>query len=267
MEVESNEVQNGGSDSERNEESFERSPRSASRSPQREKNEGNSPSPKRDRSKSPSPKEREEKSSYSSGRSSRDNPAPSKCLGVFGLSFDTGDRDLKELFGKYGPLEKVELILDRQTMKSRCFGFIYFEEMDDATKARNEINGMKLHGRFIRVDYSSTRRAHSPTPGQYMGRPSHRDRDRRSPRRDRSFRDYGRDSRRDDRERDRGDRDRRGRDRRSRSRSRERNRSDRGDRDRDRSDRVRWKSEMLTFHFLEGLPVVNRRKFEAITGL
>ena len=34
-------------------------------------------------------------------------------------------------------------------------------------------NGMELDGRRIRVDYSITKRAHTPTPGMYMGRPTH----------------------------------------------------------------------------------------------
>ncbi|KAM5157500.1 transformer-2 protein homolog alpha-like [Mantella aurantiaca] len=39
--------------------------------------------------------------------------------------------------------------------------------------AMEHANGMELDGRRIRVDYSITKRAHTPTPGIYMGRPTH----------------------------------------------------------------------------------------------
>lgn len=45
---------------------------------------------------------------------SRDNPNTSRCLGVFGLSLYTQERDLKEVFSKYGPLEDVQVVYDAQ---------------------------------------------------------------------------------------------------------------------------------------------------------
>jgi RNA recognition motif-containing protein len=61
-----------------------------------------------------------------------------------------------------------------QTGRSRGFGFCYFRKTSDAEKAREAMNGMELQGRKIRVDFSVTRRAHTPTPGRYMGRPDDR---------------------------------------------------------------------------------------------
>ena len=57
----------------------------------------------------------------------RDDPQPSKCLGVFGLSLYTSERELESEFKKYGPLEKVQVVLDGHTGRSRGFAFIYFE--------------------------------------------------------------------------------------------------------------------------------------------
>lgn len=91
-------------------------------------------------------------------------------LGVFGLSSRTTQDDLREQFEKFGELEKVQLIIDKQTGMSRCFGFIYFDKLEDAIKAKEACNGMTLHGRQIRTDFSLTSRPHSPTPGRYMGR-------------------------------------------------------------------------------------------------
>lgn len=59
-----------------------------------------------------------------------------------------------------------------QTGRSRGFCFVYFESQDDAKVAKNECTGMEIDGRRIRVDYSITQRAHTPTPGIYMGKPT-----------------------------------------------------------------------------------------------
>lgn len=42
----------------------------------------------------------------------REHPKPSRCLGVFGLSVHTTEDELYHLFNKYGPVERVQVILD-----------------------------------------------------------------------------------------------------------------------------------------------------------
>ncbi|KAK8737076.1 hypothetical protein OTU49_004788 [Cherax quadricarinatus] len=103
---------------------------------------------------------------------SREDPSPSNCLGIFGLSLYTTERQLQHLFGKYGQLSKVQVVLDAKTGRSRGFAFIYFDHVEDATEAKEQCTGMEIDGRRIRVDYSITERAHTPTPGIYMGRPT-----------------------------------------------------------------------------------------------
>ncbi|CAL4213762.1 unnamed protein product [Meganyctiphanes norvegica] len=120
----------------------------------------------RSRTRSPAPRRRNNQ------QDNRDDPSPSKCLGVFGLSLHTSERQLDALFSKYGPLDKVKVVLDAQTGRSRGFAFITFDHMDDATEAKEQCTGMDIDGRQIRVDYSLTKRAHTPTPGMYMGDPS-----------------------------------------------------------------------------------------------
>ncbi|GJJ07237.1 hypothetical protein Clacol_001437 [Clathrus columnatus] len=140
-------------------------------------------------------------------------PNPSNVLGVFGLSIRTQERDLEEQFNRFGRTEKVTIVYDQRSDRSRGFGFIRMSTVEEATRCITELNGVELNGRRIRVDYSVTDRPHAPTPGEYMGhrsssyrgdrdshRDSHRDRDRDSYR-DRDYRD--RDSRRSDRDRDR----------------------------------------------------------------
>lgn len=140
-------------------------------------------------------------SSYSRSRSrstkrrtryygSREHPDKSRILGVFGLSSSTNKESLMEVFSRFGIIEKITVVFDINTGLSRGFGFIYFAQMHDAETARKECNGMTLEGKRIRVDYSITKRAHTPTPGVYMGNASgydssdsHRSRRRRSRRR------------------------------------------------------------------------------------
>lgn len=111
----------------------------------------------------------------------RENPYKSRVVGVFGLSAGSNEAKLMDVFAPFGAIEHVSIIHDAKTGNSRGFGFIYYSQVDHATRARNECNGMTLDGKRIRVDYSITKRAHTPTPGVYMGKaPS------RSPRRHRS---------------------------------------------------------------------------------
>lgn len=124
----------------------------------------------------------------------RDNPKPHRCLGVFGLSVYTTENELYNIFSKYGPVERVQVVLDAKTGRSRGFSFVYFESTEDAKVAKEQCSGMKIDGKNIRVDYSITERAHTPTPGIYMGKPTYKydryDRDRRGGR-DRDRDDYG----------------------------------------------------------------------------
>lgn len=103
----------------------------------------------------------------------RANPDPNTCLGVFGLSLYTTERDLREVFSKYGPLTDVCIVYDQQSRRSRGFAFVYFENKEDSQEAKERANGMELDGRRIRVDFSITKRPHTPTPGIYMGRPTY----------------------------------------------------------------------------------------------
>lgn len=60
------------------------------------------------------------------------NPDPSTCLGVFGLSLYTTERDLREVFSRYGPLAGVNVVYDQRTGRSRGFAFVYFERIEDS---------------------------------------------------------------------------------------------------------------------------------------
>ncbi|XP_055309611.1 transformer-2 sex-determining protein-like [Sitodiplosis mosellana] len=114
-------------------------------------------------------------------------PAQSKCLGVFGLSANTTEDKIREIFCKYGRIKRINVIFDTKTGRSRGFCFIYYKHLSDAKDAKDACSGMEIDYRRIRVDYSITSRPHEPTPGVYKGRStrqksaSHRSSRRRSP--------------------------------------------------------------------------------------
>ncbi|RHZ78149.1 hypothetical protein Glove_167g53 [Diversispora epigaea] len=105
--------------------------------------------------------------------SRRDEPDPSHVLGVFNLSLRTTEKDLQSIFERYGRVNQVTIVYDHRSDRSRGFGFVYMNSVEEASIAKDKTNGMEVNGRNMRVDYSLTQRPHTPTPGEYMGdRPS-----------------------------------------------------------------------------------------------
>lgn len=82
-------------------------------------------------------------------------------LGIFGLNNITTEDHLKTLFSEYGVVEKVCLIYDKFTHSSKGFGFIYFDQLESAKKAKESMLGREIDGKQVRVDYSVTPAAHA----------------------------------------------------------------------------------------------------------
>jgi len=92
----------------------------------------------------------------------RENPRPSNCLGIFGMSVTTNEEDVRKIFERYGRVDSVKIIMDRETNQSRGFGFVNFEERSDAARALEKIADTKIDGMQVRVDFAIRRR--SPPP-------------------------------------------------------------------------------------------------------
>jgi RNA recognition motif-containing protein len=73
-------------------------------------------------------------------------------LYVGGLSYSTTDESLKNLFAQTGPVESARVMMDRDTGKSRGFGFVEMSSASDAARAINTLNGVELDGRNIVVN-------------------------------------------------------------------------------------------------------------------
>ena len=81
----------------------------------------------------------------------------SKKLFVGSLSWNTDDRGLREAFAAHGEVSEAVVISDRDTGRSRGFGFVTFEDDDAADKAVAALNGTELDGRTIRVDVAQAK--------------------------------------------------------------------------------------------------------------
>ncbi|MCB9779264.1 MAG: RNA-binding protein [Alphaproteobacteria bacterium] len=79
-------------------------------------------------------------------------------LFVGGLAWATDDEGLRAAFETFGELTEAKVIRERDTGRSRGFGFIGFANDEDAEKARTEMDGAELDGRTIRVNEAEDRR-------------------------------------------------------------------------------------------------------------
>jgi len=73
-------------------------------------------------------------------------------LFVGNFPFSTTEADLQALFAPYGNIESVTVVTDRQTGRSRGFGFVEMSDRSEAEKAIEALNGKDLGGRAINVN-------------------------------------------------------------------------------------------------------------------
>jgi hypothetical protein len=81
----------------------------------------------------------------------------SKKLFVGGLSWDTTDSSLNQAFESFGEVTEAKVITDRESGRSRGFGFVTFVEASSATNAQAEMDGTTLDGRAIKVNEAQQR--------------------------------------------------------------------------------------------------------------
>lgn len=81
----------------------------------------------------------------------------SKKLFVGGLSWGTNDDSLRAAFARFGEITEAKVITDRETGRSRGFGFVTFSDPSAATSAMTEMDGKQLDGRTIKVNEAQER--------------------------------------------------------------------------------------------------------------
>ncbi|HED09116.1 MAG TPA: RNA-binding protein [Caldithrix abyssi] len=78
-------------------------------------------------------------------------------LYVGNLSYDMTDEDLQQVFEEYGTVNKVNIIMDRDSGRSKGFGFVEMENSEDGEKAVQELDGQEVKGRNLKVNQARPR--------------------------------------------------------------------------------------------------------------
>lgn len=76
---------------------------------------------------------------------------------VGNLPFTTDSNELESLFAEYGAVVRAQVISDRETGRSRGFGFVEMANDDEAQNAIEELNGREIDGRQLRVNVAKER--------------------------------------------------------------------------------------------------------------
>jgi RNA recognition motif-containing protein len=92
-----------------------------------------------------------------------------KKVFVGGLSWNTDDDGLRQAFEQFGEVSDVRVIMDRETGRSRGFGFVTFEDDDSASRAISEMNGKDLDGRTIKVNHAEEKPRNNRGGGGHRG--------------------------------------------------------------------------------------------------
>ena len=82
----------------------------------------------------------------------------SKKLFVGGLSWDTDEYGLNTAFSKFGHVTEAKVITDRDSGRSRGFGFVTFSNPSEADAAIEKMHGAELDGRTLNVNEAQDRR-------------------------------------------------------------------------------------------------------------
>ena len=91
-------------------------------------------------------------------------------LFVGGLAWATSDESLRVHFEEFGEVTETKIVTDRETGRSRGFGFVSYAEEASAKEAVDSLNNSELDGRTIRVDHATEQR---PRTGGGGGRGGH----------------------------------------------------------------------------------------------
>lgn len=79
-----------------------------------------------------------------------------KKIYVGNLPWSASEQDLRDFFSKYGSVSSVSIVMDRETGRSRGFGFVEMGD-SDADRAIAEGNGKELGGRSLRINEAQDR--------------------------------------------------------------------------------------------------------------
>ncbi len=90
-------------------------------------------------------------------------------LYVGNLSYNTSEGDLEALFGQAGVVKSVQVIKDRDTGRSKGFGFVEMSSQEEAEKAISMFNGREVAGRALTVNIARPKEERGPGGGGGYG--------------------------------------------------------------------------------------------------
>jgi cold-inducible RNA-binding protein len=93
-----------------------------------------------------------------------------KNIFVGNLSFNTSEDELRQLFETYGQVDRVSILTDRETGRSRGFGFVEMSNSEEGDKAIAGLNGSQFGGRTINVNEARPKGERAASGGGSGGR-------------------------------------------------------------------------------------------------
>lgn len=86
---------------------------------------------------------------------------------VASLSYQVSEADLRELFEEYGTVSSAKIITDRETGRSKGFGFVEMDDESEGQRAIEELNGAEFDGRTLAVSVARPRTERPRSGGGY----------------------------------------------------------------------------------------------------
>jgi len=83
---------------------------------------------------------------------------------VGNLPYDVSEDFLIDLFSSYGKVAKANIVKDKETRRSKGFGFVTMDSEDEAYKAINDLNGKEIKGRVARINPAQDKPVRSSRP-------------------------------------------------------------------------------------------------------
>ena len=88
---------------------------------------------------------------------------------VGNLNYATRDEGLRAAFSQYGEVSEATVVLDRETQRSRGFGFVEMPDSNAANEAIRSLNGQEIDGRPVTVNEARPREDRGPRRGGFGG--------------------------------------------------------------------------------------------------
>lgn len=86
-------------------------------------------------------------------------------LYVGNLNFDANEDQVRDLFGGYGAVEDVKIVMDRFSGRSRGFAFVRMDSAESAGRAKEALNGQPFQGKALVIDWARAEQRDRPAGG------------------------------------------------------------------------------------------------------